>query len=173
MLLLLGVLIGFISGFFGIGGGTVLIPILMYLGFTIKEAIGISIMQMVFSSIFGSYVNYKNGMLKLGDGVFLGLGGSTGALLSGYIVKVLDDWMLLSIFALALFFSIYKFFKANPEHEGKPKESKFLLFLVGAFVGMIAMSIGIGGDLLLTTKLVGLLRFCFSLYSHLFRVLLV
>jgi len=46
----LGVFVGFISGFFAIGGGTVLVPALLFLGYDIKYAIGISVTQMVFSS---------------------------------------------------------------------------------------------------------------------------
>ena len=52
-----GIFIGVMSGFFGIGGGMILVPILVALGFGIKDAIGISIIQMVFISIFGSYLN--------------------------------------------------------------------------------------------------------------------
>ena len=47
--ILIGVVVGFISGFFGIGGGTVVVPAMMLFGYDIKYAIGISIMQMIFS----------------------------------------------------------------------------------------------------------------------------
>ncbi len=58
-LILFGLTAGFVSGFFGLGGGTVLTPILFTAGFAMKEAIAISIMQMVFSSIYGSFLNSK------------------------------------------------------------------------------------------------------------------
>jgi len=80
---LLGIAVGFASGFFGIGGGTVLVPVLLLIGMDIKTAIGIATMQMVFSSTLGSYVNFKSGKLKLGDGIYLGLGGFVGATQSG------------------------------------------------------------------------------------------
>ncbi len=156
---LVGILVGFASGFFGIGGGTVLVPILIYLGFGVKSAIGISILQMVFSSVFGSFVNYRSNMLKIEDGLVLGLGGFLGAQSSGYIVKHLHPWVLLSIFALALLASIYKFFKTPATTDKEPIESRFLLFVIGMFVGSIAISIGIGGALFLTPIMVGFLHF--------------
>ncbi|HHS91924.1 MAG TPA: sulfite exporter TauE/SafE family protein, partial [Campylobacterales bacterium] len=38
ILILVGILVGTLSGFFGIGGGMILIPILMFLGIDIKTA---------------------------------------------------------------------------------------------------------------------------------------
>ena len=46
-LLFFGILTGIISGFFGVGGGMVLVPMLLISGFLMKEAVSISIMQMV------------------------------------------------------------------------------------------------------------------------------
>lgn len=153
-----GILIGFSSGFFGIGGGTILVPSLMYLGYDIKTAIGISVMQMIFSSIFGSYVNYKSGMLHLGNGLYLGLGAFVGASLSGPIVTFLPRIALLILFAMMLALSIYKFFTAPIVPRGEANHSKVLLFFVGAFVGAIAISTGTGGAIFLTPILVGFLN---------------
>ena len=84
ILVVIGVCVGFISGFFGIGGGTVVVPTMLAFGYDIKIAIGISILQMLFSAIFGSYINYKNGKLVINNGIFVGFGGLFGAGLSGF-----------------------------------------------------------------------------------------
>ncbi|NLC28332.1 MAG: sulfite exporter TauE/SafE family protein [Campylobacteraceae bacterium] len=159
ILLALGVFIGFASGFFGIGGGTVLVPILLLVGLDIKTAIGISVVQMVFSSVFGSYINYKSGALKLNDGIYLGLGGFIGATQSGLIVALLSELALMSIFIFTLLLSIYKLFRSPIKSSGEAITFRPLLFLVGIFVGMIAVSIGVGGALFLTPLLVGFLRY--------------
>jgi uncharacterized membrane protein YfcA len=154
-----GILTGLLSGFFGIGGGTVLVPMLMLLGFDIKEAIGISVMQMVFSSLFGSYLNFKKGLLKLNDGVFIGIGGFVGALFSGVIINNLSSQTLEVVFLSFVAFSIYKFVQTPEDVEEKEIQSKLLLFIVGIFVGAFAISVGVGGSILLTPILVGFLHY--------------
>jgi uncharacterized membrane protein YfcA len=158
-LLILGIITGTLSGFFGIGGGTVLVPALMLMGMDIKEAIGISVMQMVFSSIFGSYINYKKNLLKFNDGVYIGIGGFVGALASGYIIKTLSSFTLEVIFTSFIGFAIYKFIKTPISVEQKEINSKLLLFIIGIFVGAFAISIGVGGSILLTPILVGYLYY--------------
>ena len=59
----LGLFVGSLSGFFGIGGGTILVPILLFMSYDIKTAIGISVVQMVFSSLYGSFLNFRKGSL--------------------------------------------------------------------------------------------------------------
>ena len=154
-----GLIIGFISGFFGIGGGTLLVPTLLYLGFTIKHAIGVSVMQMVFSSIFGSYLNLKKGTFQIKDGLILGFGGFIGAQGSGFLVDYLSASVLSTIFLFSVCLAIFKFFKSSPESNLPEVESKVLLFFVGFFVGLIAISVGIGGGLFLTPILVGFMNY--------------
>jgi len=64
LLVAVGVFVGILSGFFGIGGGTVSVPILLYMGFDIKQAIGISVFQMLIGSILGFFIHRKSGTYK-------------------------------------------------------------------------------------------------------------
>ena len=93
-----GIITGLIAGFFGVGGGMVLIPMLLFAGFTMKNAIAISILQMVFTSIFGTLLNIKKNKSIFKDGILLGIGGFTGGLFSGYIVSYLTNTQLKYIF---------------------------------------------------------------------------
>lgn len=150
-LVLLGILTGFVSGFFGIGGGTILVPLLLYTGFVMKEAVAISVMQMVFSSIYGSYLNAKQNKSLLKDGIVIGIGGFCGGLLSGVIVTNVSNKFLEYLFFAVLCFAIYRLFKSNPAgQDDKASHNKLILFIVGFFVGMIAMSIGVGGSIMIT-----------------------
>ncbi|WP_245600557.1 sulfite exporter TauE/SafE family protein [Sulfurospirillum arcachonense] len=154
-----GLIIGFVSAFFGIGGGTLLVPSLMYLGFEIKYAIGISVVQMVFSSTFASYLNVKKGMSIAKEGLILGLGGFIGAQGSGFVVHFFPSMVLNLIFLFSVSLAIMKFFKSPEISDKEEINSKIVLFLVGMFVGLIAISIGVGGGLFLTPILVGFLHY--------------
>ncbi|MEA1879353.1 MAG: sulfite exporter TauE/SafE family protein [Campylobacterota bacterium] len=160
-LLLVGIFIGTMSGFFGIGGGMILTPILLLFGFDIKSAIGISIMQMVFSSIFGSYLNYKKGLLLLGEGLFIGSGGFIGGYIGGYVTNYISDNILQGLFFGLLVFALVRLF-FSPEHEDDAKTKtlpKPILFMIGLLTGIFAITLGIGGSIILTPLLVGVLHY--------------
>ena len=154
----IGVGVGCISGFFGIGGGTILVPILLNLGFDIKSAIGISVLQMFMGALFGSYVNYKNKKLVLNDGIVVGIGGLVGASFSGFIVSIMPSIALKFVVLFMLMVAIIKFFQADVKNDNPKEISKFIMFGVGLLVGAVAISAGIGGARFLTPIFVGFLK---------------
>jgi len=157
-LILLGIVVGTLSGFFGIGGGTILVPLLLMMGFDMKSAIGIAIVQMVFSSIFGSYINKKKGTLNIPMVLSLGLGGFVGALSSSFIIASFDAKILEWIFFGFVIFALVRLhFKTIEDCEPKIVHPA-LLFIIGMVVGAFSISIGVGGSLLLTPILVGFLH---------------
>ncbi|MRJ06953.1 MAG: sulfite exporter TauE/SafE family protein [Epsilonproteobacteria bacterium] len=156
--ILLGVVVGFFSGFLGIGGGTILVPTLVFLGYGFKVASGISVTQMMLSSIFGTFLNYKKGILNLKEGLALGIGGAIGGLLSGIIVKLLPSHILALLFLTLVIVALLRFYFQLPEGEEK-ELSPLLMFTIGVGVGTIAISVGVGGAILITPILVGFLRY--------------
>ncbi len=160
-LILVGIFIGTMSGFFGIGGGMILVPILLVLGIDIKDAIGISIVQMVFSSVYGSYLNHKKGSLVVGEGIFVGLGGFLGGYIGGYVTQSISDAVLQFTFMGLLLFALFRlFFSPNHEDDSQTKSlNKGLLFTIGVGIGIFSMTLGIGGSIILTPLLVGLLHY--------------
>ena len=157
-LALLGTGVGVLSGFFGIGGGTILVPFLLMFGYDMKTAIGISVVQMTFSSIFGSYINNKKGTLNTSMVFTLGVGGFLGAMSSSYIILYLDTKILEWVFFAFVLFALSRlYFKVIEDRDAKVVHP-VLLFIIGSVVGMFAISIGVGGSILLTPILVGFLH---------------
>ncbi|NEW59777.1 sulfite exporter TauE/SafE family protein [Sulfurovum sp. bin170] len=160
VLVLVGVAVGTLSGFFGIGGGMILVPILMLLGIDIKTAIGISIVQMVFSSFYGSYLNHRRGSLVLGEGIWVGVGGFVGGFIGVYLSMAISSRTLEYLFMGLLIFALYRLFSAKPKDDGSVKTLHVgVLFFVGMMIGIFAISLGVGGSIMLTPILVGFLHY--------------
>jgi len=157
-LTLLGAIVGLLSGFFGIGGGTILVPLLLLLGYETKVAIGISVVQMVFSSVYGSYLNNKKGTLDVAMVLFIGLGGFAGALLSGFITAAFSDRTLEFIFLAFAVFALMRLFFKTKEHTEQKEVKRVLLFGIGVIIGALSMTIGVGGSIILIPLLVGFLH---------------
>ncbi len=158
-MIFLGIGVGTLSGFFGIGGGTILVPMLLLMGYDIKVAIGISVVQMAFSSVYGSFLNFRKGSLQLDTLVYIGIGGFAGALLSGWVVSVLSSQTLEYIFLLFVCIALARLAYKPAQYKEPRSSSPVLLFLVGALIGVFAISIGVGGSILLVPILVGFLHF--------------
>lgn len=153
---LFGIVTGFLSGFFGIGGGTILVPLLLLAGLDMKNAVAVSIMQMVFSSIYGSFLNFKTNKTILKDGITIGLGGFLGGSLSGIFVSYVQGDVLKYIFLSVILFTIYRIATSkDQERNRKPVKNNFILIFIGFVIGLIAMSIGVGGSIMLTPILAG------------------
>ncbi len=124
-----GLFTGIISGFFGVGGGMVLIPMLLYSGYLMKDAVAISIMQMVFSSVYGSFLNYQKNKTLLKDGLIIGLGGFVGGLQNSFIHNLVSNKFLELLFIAIVIFSIYRIAFSSPHgNEVKKVQNTPLLY---------------------------------------------
>lgn len=157
-LVFLGLIVGLLSGFFGVGGGTILIPLLLFWGYDTKIAIGISVVQMVFSSVYGSYLNNRKGTLDVPMITVIGIGGFIGALLSGFITSSFNDEVLEMIFLSFAIFALLRLFFKTKEDVVQKDVSKIILFSLGFVLGTVSMTIGVGGSIILVPILVGFLH---------------
>jgi len=157
-LILLGSFVGLLSGFFGIGGGTILVPLLLILGYETKVAIGISVVTMVFGSIYGSYLNTKKGTLDIAMISFIGAGGFVGAMFSSFITSNISSEILELFFLAFVLFALLRLFLKIKEYKKQIKINRVILFIIGVFIGSISIAVGVGGGLLLVPILAGFLH---------------
>ena len=81
MIILLGVFVGFVSGVFGVGGGFLTTPLLIFIGIPPTVAVGTQGSQLVASGVSGVMSHWRNGNVDFKiAGVMLG-GGVIGAAL--------------------------------------------------------------------------------------------
>lgn len=155
----IGIFVGILSGFFGIGGGTVSVPILLYMGFDIKQAIGISVFQMLLGSIVGYFIHKKKQTYNASEMIFFGYGGILGAIAGSYLVKLLDHQILEYLFLSLVVFTLVKLFLSNPEPTKKEIYNPYLYSLIGLIIGLFSGMLGVGGSILMTPILVSFLGF--------------
>ncbi len=79
LILGLGGAVGFLSGMFGVGGGFLMTPLLIFIGIPPAVAVGTEANQIVASSFSGALAHLRRGTLDIKLGLVLFAGGLTGA----------------------------------------------------------------------------------------------
>lgn len=102
----LGVIAGIFGGMFGIGGGTILIPALVYLfGLSQHQAQGTTLAIMVPPiGLLAALRYWQAGNVKLSMAVFICLGFFIGGLIGANFVQNLSDSLLKRLFGIYLLF---------------------------------------------------------------------
>lgn len=81
LLLGLGAGVGFLSGMFGVGGGFLMTPLLIFIGVPPAVAVSTEANQIVASSVSGALAHWRRGTVDIRMGVLLLVGGVIGSAL--------------------------------------------------------------------------------------------
>lgn len=79
--------VGFMSGLFGVGGGFLMTPLLIFLGVPPTVAVGTEANQIVASSVSGVLAHWRRGNVDVKMGLILTLGGFIGSTLGVYLFR--------------------------------------------------------------------------------------
>ncbi len=90
LILLLGLATGFLAGMFGIGGGFLATPLLIFIGIPPAIAVSTSTNQIIAASVSGFFAQLKHGNVDIKLGLFLALGGFFGSVLGISIFRALQ-----------------------------------------------------------------------------------
>ncbi len=85
LLLSLGGVVGFLSGMFGLGGGFLMTPLLIFVGIPTNVAVATSANQIVASSISGTLGHWRQGLVDFKMGGVLLIGAFFGSILGVWI----------------------------------------------------------------------------------------
>jgi uncharacterized membrane protein YfcA len=89
LLLGLGAVIGFLSGVFGVGGGFLLTPLLIFIGVPPAVAVASSANQLIGASVSGVLAHWRRGNVDFKMGVILLIGGLAGSVLGVWLFTLL------------------------------------------------------------------------------------
>ncbi len=196
----LGLLVGVMSGLFGVGGGFLMTPLLMMAGIPPTVAAATDSNQIVGASSSGSYAHWRLGNIDFRMGAYLLAGSFVGGLLGVQLIKFLREMgnadfvikityiLMLGIVGTYMFIeslaAIRKGKKGEAEAEVKPEEKKesrmtrivqslplqtdfdksgvrqsaIVPIILGAFIGVLAAVMGVGGGFLMVPVMVYLLK---------------
>jgi uncharacterized protein len=87
----LGAAVGFLSGMFGVGGGFLLTPFLMFSGIPPSIAVATGANQIVATSVSGAMAQWRRGNIDFRMGTVLIVGGVAGALIGVFLLKILRE----------------------------------------------------------------------------------
>ena len=91
LLLGLGGMVGFLSGMFGVGGGFLMTPLLIFVGVPPAVAVGTEANQVVAASVSGALAHWRRGNVDVTMGLLLLAGGFVGSTFGVWLFTALRD----------------------------------------------------------------------------------
>lgn len=151
VLIVVGMLVGVLSGMFGIGGGTVIVPALVWLGLSQRNAAATSTLAIVPTSISGVISYATGGHVDWLAAVLLFCGMFVGGQIGSWLLSRLPELVLRWIFVAFLVFVVINQVSFVPSRDHQivmTVATGVCLALLGVVIGMLAGLLGIGGGAL-------------------------
>ncbi|HSL18422.1 MAG TPA: sulfite exporter TauE/SafE family protein [Methylomirabilota bacterium] len=112
VLALIGIAVGIGAAFTGLGGGFLVVPLLLFLGYPAQKAVGTSFVAIVVISLSALVAHNKLANVDLKTGLLLGVGGIVGAQVGARLVEHISTAQFKRVFAVILVgLAAYLFFK--------------------------------------------------------------
>jgi uncharacterized membrane protein YfcA len=185
LLISLGLVVGFLAGLFGVGGGFLLTPLLMMIGIPPTVAAASDANQIVAASASGTFAHWRLGNVDFKMGSILIIGGLVGGTLGVQLIKLLRaageaDFVIKITYVIMLgIIGVYMFQEsmrnlrphrhgvATDRFESKSWFARFsealpfgilMPLILGAIVGMLSAMMGVGGGFIMVPVMIYLLR---------------
>ncbi|WP_291378196.1 sulfite exporter TauE/SafE family protein [Demequina sp.] len=159
LLLIVGILGGLLSGVFGVGGGAVMVPLLIWLlGMDQRRAAATSLVAIVPTAIVGSVAYGFGGHVAIIVGGLVAVGGIGGALIGTRLLRRVPigvlRWMFVGLLGLAAVETLIDIPSRDAEIS-LTMVSGTILLLVGVLMGVASGLFGIGGGVIVVPILMG------------------
>ncbi|MBR4508541.1 MAG: sulfite exporter TauE/SafE family protein [Elusimicrobiaceae bacterium] len=184
-------LIGFVGmfagGYWGVGCGWLIVPVMLIFGFSPAEAVGVSLLQMVPSTLpvaikdfpkinWGRRSFGKRMILPLGIGCFITA--FTGRFINAYLYGLFGSTALMVIFCLVNLFIGYQTLFSKPIQNEKAlpvftRKQSWIAFLGGLGTGIFSSLLGIGGAMIIRPILVNIFKVPEQWTARAVRILLL
>lgn len=153
----IGLGIGVIAGLFGVGGGFLIVPTLVFLGVPVHVAVGTSLACIVLSSLSAGITHIRKGAVLYRVVLVKEVFSAPTAVLGAYMSSLLPEAYLKLIFAFLLLYLALQMWKGKEktdygmggDQSGEVGETKtFRVAVVGVLAGLTSGLLGISGGVL-------------------------
>lgn len=158
ILVAIGLAAGFLSGLFGVGGGTIVVPALVgILGYTQRLASGTSLLAIAPVTIVGALSYTALGTANWPYGLLLAVGAVGGGFLGSWLLARLPQRVIALLFILFLVLIAVRLVFPTPPGTAAPELTVLggvLLVALGFAAGVLSGVIGVGGGIVIVPGLV-------------------
>ncbi len=103
LIILLGIIVGGLTGLFGVGGGFLMTPLLIFLGIPPTVAVGTEAPHVLASSLSGAIAHWRKKNVDIKMGIFLLAGGIAGSVVGVNLFKILKEFGQIDVIIQFLF----------------------------------------------------------------------
>jgi len=146
--LCVGLFSGLMSGIFGIGGGSVRIPLLNLAGLPLLGAFGINLLVIPFSSSVGAISQRRNIDKKIA--MYLIIGGTLGSITGAFFAGLIPTLILAIVFVVTAFITVFGIYldRIAPKLSQKVNTASLNIIAGSLFLNLITgLRGGSGGSL--------------------------
>jgi uncharacterized membrane protein YfcA len=164
LLLFIGFSAAIFSSLIGIGGGTIVLPIIhFWMDYPLPIAIGTTLFSTIFTAISGGYGHFIRKNLNLKATLWIGSAGILGVILGSWLFTFLATQVTLLRFFLGWAFllpSIYMVLEFVKSKKPSPKETKTIpgprwgWVVLGIFMGISTGLFGLAGGYILVPSMI-------------------
>jgi uncharacterized membrane protein YfcA len=160
--LLLGAMVGLLGGMFGIGGGTILVPVLLFMyeaqhfpaEHSMHLALGTSMATILFTSLASTFKHHQHNAVdwrtvrNITPGILIGTGIGT------LFATSVSPHFLGIFFALFMYFAAAQILFNMRPHASRQLPGKIGMSMVGTFTGWLSSLVSIGGGAVIVPFLI-------------------
>ncbi|MGB5156806.1 sulfite exporter TauE/SafE family protein [Desulfobacterium sp. N47] len=107
-----GIIVGIGASFSGLGGGFLMVPLLIFMGFSAQKAVGTSFLGILIISVSALLAHGKLAHVDYKTGIMLGMGGFIGAQIGARLIDHISTANFKKLFAAILvLLAAYLFFQ--------------------------------------------------------------
>ncbi|MGO1839686.1 MAG: sulfite exporter TauE/SafE family protein, partial [Candidatus Microbacterium stercoravium] len=154
----IGLISGFMSGLFGVGGGTVIVPLLVTIAlFSQKVAAGTSGASIVVTAAIGVIAYAAQNEVDWIAGLLLAAGGIAGAQIGAHLLHVIRETIVRWIFVGFIGLMIAMLLLVVPDRGADVPLNLWLgaaLVGIGVVTGILSGLIGVGGGVIIVPALI-------------------